>query len=76
MLDTKKKALSAVDTDKAPTRPKGLEPSTFGSTVRCSKVATLVKPKSYSRPKQALTNQLTKGIPKQLKIRLRIYLVT
>jgi len=33
-LDTKKKALSAIDTDKAPTRPKGLEPSTFGSTVR------------------------------------------
>ena len=36
MLDTKNKALSAVDTDKAQTRPKGLEPSTFGSTVRCS----------------------------------------
>ena len=36
MLDTKRKTLSAVDSDKVPTRPKGLEPSTFGSTVRCS----------------------------------------
>ncbi len=36
VLGTKKKALSASDTDKAQARPKGLEPSTFGSTVRCS----------------------------------------
>ena len=34
MLGTKKNALSAIDTDKAQARPKGLEPSTFGSTVR------------------------------------------
>ena len=33
-LGTKKEALSAADTNKAHARPKGLEPSTFGSTVR------------------------------------------
>ncbi|MHC4464116.1 MAG: tyrosine-type recombinase/integrase [Planctomycetota bacterium] len=33
-LDTKRKALSAIDTDKAPTRPKGLETSTIGQQER------------------------------------------
>ncbi len=53
MLDTKKKALSAVDTDKAPTRPMRLELTTFGSTVRCSNQLSygpIISIKNYNIP--------------------------
>lgn len=55
--------------------PKGLEPSTLGTTIRCGKMLTLVKTKSYNNLKMVLTNQLTKKTQKSKKIYLKTYLM-
>ncbi|MHC5162506.1 MAG: hypothetical protein ACYSO4_05245, partial [Planctomycetota bacterium] len=56
-----KNALSADLTDKAKSRPKGLEPSTFGSTVRQAHSLTNSKPRSYEVFKNDLIANLTEN---------------
>ena len=57
------------------TRGTGLYPYD-GLANRCLKIVTIVKTKTYSKPKPALTNQLTKNIQKQPKINQKTYPLT
>ena len=63
-LSTKKKALSAHDTNKAQTRPTGFEPATIGSTVRYSNLISLPSTTTYVSQKMCLTHLLTQKVQK------------